>query len=125
MTSSAEVRCALRWGSVNRNVAPGPERPATARHDATRLEKHGEREMRAVRLLREGDRADSLPDPTRKGHDHFMAEFLQLLADPDRMCSGLHRHTCWRQIREPLLNRLGRGSKRPLSTTWPSSLRVQ
>ena len=44
MTSSAEVRCALRWGSVNRNVAPGPERPATARQDAIQSKKHGERE---------------------------------------------------------------------------------
>ena len=29
-------------------------RPARAQRDATRLEEHGEREMRAVRLLREG-----------------------------------------------------------------------
>ena len=32
----------------------GPERPATAQPDATRLQEHGERETRAVRLLREG-----------------------------------------------------------------------
>ena len=43
----------LPWGSVNRNVVPGPERPGTAQPDATRLEEHGEREIRAVRLLRE------------------------------------------------------------------------
>ena len=43
---------------------------------------------------------------THVRHDDFMAEFLQLLADPDRMRSRLHGYACWRQIGEPLLNGL-------------------
>jgi hypothetical protein len=43
------------------------------------------------------------------GHDDFVLEFLQLLADPDRMRSCLHRNTCVRKILEPLLDRLRRG----------------
>jgi hypothetical protein len=45
------------------------------------------------------------------GHDHLMAELLQLFADPDRMDASLHRYACWRQILEPLLDRLRCGSE--------------
>jgi hypothetical protein len=43
----------------------GPEGPATAQADATRLEERGEPEMRALRLLRE-ERADFQPDRLQK-----------------------------------------------------------
>jgi hypothetical protein len=67
--------------------------------------------MRAVRLLHEGTAQIPYLIPHRRATITSWRSFLQLLADPDRMCSGLHRHTYWRQIREPLLNRLRRGSK--------------
>jgi hypothetical protein len=54
MKSSAEVSALSSvGGNVNPNAGPGPPRPATAQADATRLEERGEREMRAIRLLRE------------------------------------------------------------------------
>ena len=31
-----------------------------------------------------------------------LAQFLQLLADPDRVRPRFHRNPCWRQINEPL-----------------------
>ena len=40
-----------------------------------------------------------------------MSKLLQLLADPDRMHSGLHGHSRRRQIDKPLLYGLGRGSE--------------
>lgn len=42
-------------------------------------------------------------------HDDFMAELLQLFADPDRVRSSLHRNPRWRYIGEPLLDRLRGG----------------
>jgi hypothetical protein len=51
------------------------------------------------------------PQLTNVGHDHFMAKFLQLLADPDRMGSSFHRHACVRNIRKPLIDRLRCGSE--------------
>src|ERR1700760_1978977 len=40
-----------------------------------------------------------------------MAQFLQLLADPDRVGSRLHGHTRWRQVCEPLLHPFRSGSE--------------
>jgi hypothetical protein len=48
---------------------------------------------------------------TDVGHNDFVAKLLQLLTDPYRMRSSLHRHTRRQRIREPFLNGLGRGSK--------------
>src|ERR1700738_1715648 len=42
-------------------------------------------------------------------YDHFVAEFLELLATPDRVHPCLHRDPCLREIGEPLLDRLRRG----------------
>ncbi|XCB31431.1 hypothetical protein RBB77_13305 [Tunturibacter psychrotolerans] len=42
-------------------------------------------------------------------HDHFVAQFLQLCADPDRVSPGLHRDPRWSHVSKPLLNSL-RGS---------------
>ena len=39
-------------------------------------------------------------------HDHLMAQFLQLFADPDRMRSSLHRYACAGHSRKPLLDSL-------------------
>jgi hypothetical protein len=45
------------------------------------------------------------------GHDDFMAQFQQLLADPDRVRSGFHRHARWRHIRKPFRDALGSSSE--------------
>ena len=42
------------------------------------------------------------PQLTHVRHDDLMAQFLQLLADPDRVRPRFHRNPCWRQISEPL-----------------------
>ena len=40
-------------------------------------------------------------------HNNFMAKLLELLADPDRVRSSLHRHARLRYILKPLLDGLG------------------
>jgi hypothetical protein len=41
------------------------------------------------------------------GHNNFMAKLPELLADPDRVRSSLHRHARLRYIFKPLLDGLG------------------
>jgi hypothetical protein len=44
-------------------------------------------------------------------HDHFVTQFLKLLADPDRVRARFHRDPHWRQIGKPLLDPRWAGSK--------------
>jgi len=61
---------------VNRSVALGPERPATAQPDATSLEGHDEREMRTVSLLREG--SAQIPYPVAHKRERPVAAWFSI-----------------------------------------------
>jgi hypothetical protein len=85
------VHC-LPGGSVSRNVDSGPEGPATAQADATRLEERGEPEMRTLRLLRE-ERAQisNLIAYRRKGAVEAWFSTSRVLSEPkpSRIVSAL------------------------------------
>ena len=58
-------------------------------------------------------------------HDHLVAQLLKLFADPDRVNTGLHRHTGVRHRREPLVDRLRCGSETTSIDDVAVLLRVQ
>jgi len=56
----------------------------------------------------------SVRDRTQFAHvrnDHFVTQFLKLLADPDRVRARFHRDPHSRQIGKPLLDSRGTGTK--------------
>jgi hypothetical protein len=84
----------LDWRKIERTSVPARHR-SLPRTDGLyrRLRAAGLEERSAGRVVR--DR----PQLADVRHNHFMAQFLQLFADPDRIRPSLHRYACPGHIR--------------------------